>query len=70
MIILSWADLPEPIRSKIIDETFDLWNENHQENLDNLAKLLKQYHATYNTSNNSIIFETQDYYNWFLLKCQ
>lgn len=66
---ISWPDLPEHIRSDIIYKTFDLVHTSNEQNIINLNKFLKQYHAMYYLDN-TIVFEDEKYYHWFLLKWQ
>jgi hypothetical protein len=66
---MDWPDIPEKIRSIIIDQTFDMFELQHDRNINELNKLLAIYHATYNMDN-TISFESEKHYHWFLLKWQ
>lgn len=66
---IGWPEFPEKIRKIIIDQTFDMFELQHNRNINELNTFLATYNATYKLDN-TITFESEKHYHWFLLKWQ
>lgn len=64
-----WPELPQHIRSRIVDETFDSSVTDAEKHIESLNNYLQHHNAVYNKGN-TISFETENHYMLFLLKWQ